>query len=54
MIGKIALVFMMPAINFLRTKPAKGSAIGPRGLAAANLAALLLPADACKDVMVNI
>ena len=30
---------------YVRTNPAKGSAIGPSGLAAANLAALELPAE---------
>jgi hypothetical protein len=36
-----------------RTIPAKGSAMGPKGLACTNLAALLDPAPFCKDVIID-
>lgn len=39
--------------NNTLTNPAKGSAMGPRGLAATNLAALLLPVGFWSEVMVN-
>lgn len=45
---------LSPQMNYVcssRTIPAKGSVIGPNGLAPANLAAFELPVVACIDVM---